>query len=268
MKRINFNIKDRKTLTLGLCLVAVCVFTLTIAYAALNAVLTIQGNAEVVASTWDIHLENARVASGSATTTVPTITSGRTLTFSTTLNMPGDYYEFTVDVVNGGSIDAMIENVVKTPELTEEQAKFLKYEVSYANGESISEKQNIGVGVTMPIKVRIEYRNDLNNSDLPTGQVVLDLALTLEYIQSDGSGTNVLDNGKVLIQFTLGDDIYYAEEGMTWWDWAKSAYNIDGDVYYVTQLMCMFSNKYGRIVTPEGGQTSPNRVIKDGEVYC
>ena len=267
MKKINFNIKDRKVLSLGLFLILVCVFTVTIAYSALNAVLTIQGNAEVVASTWDIHLENARVASGSATTTVPTITSGRTLTFSTTLNMPGDYYEFTVDVVNAGSIDAMIENVVKTPELTTDQAKFLKYEVSYANGESISEKQNIGVGVTMPIKVRIEYRNDLNNSDLPTGQVVLDLALTLEYIQSDGTGSSVKDNGVSLIEFTIGGETFYAEEGMTWWDWSKSAYNIDGDVYYVTQLGCMFSNKYGRIVTPEGGQTSPSRVIKDGEVY-
>ena len=41
MKRLNFNIKDRKVLTLGFCLVLVCVFTLTIAYAALNAVLTI-----------------------------------------------------------------------------------------------------------------------------------------------------------------------------------------------------------------------------------
>ena len=47
MKRLNFNIKDRKILTLGLCMILVCVFTLTIAYAALSAVLTIQGNAQV-----------------------------------------------------------------------------------------------------------------------------------------------------------------------------------------------------------------------------
>ena len=60
MKRFNFNINSR-TLSLVLCLVLVCVFTLTIAYAALSAVLTIAGNAEVVASNWDIHLENARV---------------------------------------------------------------------------------------------------------------------------------------------------------------------------------------------------------------
>ena len=197
MKRINFNIKDRKFLITTLSLVMVCVFTLSIAYAALNAVLTIQGNAEVVASTWDIHLDNPRVTVGSATTNLPVIKTSSTLEFSTTLNMPGDFYEFTVDVVNDGTIDAMIANVVKNPELTVEQAKFLKYEVSYKNGESITTKQLLSKDTTMPIKVRIEYRKDLNNADLPTGQIVLDLSLTLEYIQSDGTGSNVTNNGQV-----------------------------------------------------------------------
>ena len=195
MKRLNFNIKDRKVLTLGLCMILVCVFTLTIAYAALSAVLTISGNARVSAADWDIYLNNPRVTNGSATTEVPVIKTSSTLEFETTLNMPGDFYEFVVDVVNAGSIDAMIENVVKTPELTTDQAKFLKYEITYQNGESITNKQLLAKDTTMPIKVRIEYRKDLVASDLPTGQVVLDLALTLEYTQSDGTASAVTNNG-------------------------------------------------------------------------
>ena len=195
MRQLNFNIKDRKVLYGILSIMLVCVFSLTIAYAALNAVLTISGSAQVTSANWDIHLANPKVTSGSVTTDVPSITSGKTLSFSTTLNMPGDFYEFTVDVVNGGSIDAMIDKVTKTPELTADQAKYLKYEVSYANGESISIKQNIASGVTMPIKVRVEYRKDLTSSDLPTGQVQLTLGLVLDYVQSDGTGTTVKDNG-------------------------------------------------------------------------
>ena len=38
MKRLNFNIKDRKVLYGILTIVLVCVFTITKAYAALNAV--------------------------------------------------------------------------------------------------------------------------------------------------------------------------------------------------------------------------------------
>ena len=214
MKRLNVNLKDRKTLSLVLCLVLVSVFTLTIVYSALSAVLTIQGNARVSAADWDIYLNNPRVKSGSVTTDVPVIKTSSTLEFETTLNMPGDFYEFVVDVVNGGDIDAMIENVVKTPDLTEEQAKFLKYEITYQNGEAITTKQLLAKDTTMPIKVRIEYRKDLNNSDLPTGQVVLDLSLTLEYIQSDGTGSSVKDNGEFINPLTVvsGDGTKKSDE--------------------------------------------------------
>ena len=188
-------LKDRKFLITTLSLTIICVFTLTIAYSALSAVLTIQGNARVSAADWDIYLNNPRVTSGSATANLPVIKTSSTLEFETTLNMPGDFYEFVVDVVNAGDIDAMIEDVVKTPELTVEQAKFLKYEITYQNGESITTKQLLTKDTTMPIKVRIEYRKDLNNTDLPTSQVVLDLSLTLEYIQSDGTGSSVSGNG-------------------------------------------------------------------------
>ena len=195
MKRLNFNIKDRKILTLGLCLILVCVFTLTIAYAALNAVLTIQGSAQVTSADWDIHLANPKVTSGSATTNVPQIKTNSTMDFSTTLNMPGDFYEFTVDVVNSGSIDAMIESVIKNPELDASQKKYLNYEITYQNGESITTKQTLSKGTTMPIKVRIEYRKDLVASDLPTTNTTLNMSLTLEYVQSDGTGTSVPNNG-------------------------------------------------------------------------
>ena len=213
-------LKDRKTLYFVLSIMLVSIFTLTVAYAALSTVLTIQGNARVSAADWDIYLNNPKVTSGSVTTNLPVIKTSSTLEFETTLNMPGDFYEFTVDVVNGGSIDAMIENVVKNPELTPEQAKYLKYEITYQNGEAISSRQTLFKDTSMPIKVRIEYRRDLAASDLPTGQVILDLSLTLEYIQSDGSGSSVPNNGNIPISangdineigtiVTIGDQQFY-----------------------------------------------------------
>lgn len=200
MKRLNFNIKDRKVLITSLCLIIVCMFTLTVAYSALNVVLTINGNARVSAANWDIYLDNPKVEPGSATKNVPEIKTSSRLEFETTLNMPGDYYEFTVDVVNGGDIDAMIENVILTPELSEEQSRFLEYNVSYQNGRSIRTNQLLEKDTRMPIVVRIDYKKDLYASDLPTGQVVLDFTLTLEYIQSDGSGSNVYNNGEFTVQ--------------------------------------------------------------------
>ena len=206
MKRLNFNIKDRKVLTLGLCLILVCAFTLTIAYAALNAVLTISGSAQVTSADWDIHLANPDVTSGSVSDVKPVISNPITATFSVTLNMPGDFYEFTIDVVNAGDIDAMIENITKTPTLSSEQAKYLKYEITYQNGGAITAKQLVEKNSFVRLKVRVEYRSDISSTDLPTTSETLNLGLKLDYIQSDGSG-NVVGGGGVPVSIVADGDI-------------------------------------------------------------
>ena len=76
---------DRKTLYMVLSIVMVSVLTLTVVYAALSTTLQINGQAEVTAANWDIHLDNVVLNSSSATTTAPTITNSTTATFSTTL---------------------------------------------------------------------------------------------------------------------------------------------------------------------------------------
>ena len=103
-------IKNRKILYIILSIVLILVCTLTMAYAVLSVTLNISGSAEVAASNWDIHFENINVTTGSSGS-VPTIKDNTTVNFTTTLNMPGDYYIFTVDIVNDGSIDAMIYSI-------------------------------------------------------------------------------------------------------------------------------------------------------------
>ena len=195
MKKWNLYFRDRKILYLTLSILLVFIFTLTIVYAALNVTLNIVGNAEVIASSWDIHLDNVKVTSGSVNGSCPSIISSTTATFSTTLTNPGDFYEFTIDVVNDGSIDAMIDSIVKEPELTSEQSKYLKYEVMYQNGEDINIRQSLNKGTRIPVKVRVEFKKNIIVSDLPTKTTTLNLKLTLVYSQSDGTSDYVANNG-------------------------------------------------------------------------
>ena len=246
MNRINFNIKDRKLLYGILSIVLVCVFSLSIAYAALSAVLTISGSAQVSSAEWDVHFANINVTSGSVNSNDPVITSPTTAIFSATLNMPGEFYEFTIDVVNDGSIDAMIENITKTPTLTSEQSKYLKYDITYQNGESITTKQLVEKESFVRLKVRLEFRNDLSSSDLPTSSETLNLGLQLDYTQSDGSGSSVLNNGidNNIMEFTIIENgissVYEALENMSWDECMSSGYCKNttfscGDMYYNNQ---------------------------------
>ena len=214
MKKIDFRkiLQDRKTLYLVLTIMIVSVFTLSIAYASLSTILEISGNAQISSADWDIYLDNVEVKSGSVSANAPVISGNSSLAFDVELNMPGEYYEFTVDVVNEGSIDAMIDSVVKTPELTTEQAKYIKYEITYENGESISTNQTLKKGTSTPIKVRVEYRKDLVASDLPSGSTELSLKLTLVYVQSDGTGSEITNNGVQLVNIVSGDGTQVGNE--------------------------------------------------------
>ena len=232
MRRFNFSIKDRKILYLVFSVVLICLFTLTIAYSALSTILSINGNSEVVASSWDIYLSNPSVTNGSVTDDVPTIIGNDTLEFNSILNVPGDFYEFRFDIVNDGSIDAMIDSFVKSPELTDEQKKYLKYEVSYLSGESITEKQLLKKGTKVPVKVRIEYRNDISVSDLPSNATTLDLALRFIYSQSDGTETNIGNGG-------FGSSVFEGRSALFLGDSVSYGYYTDGNGfgYYIDSLV-------------------------------
>ena len=161
----DFFSRDRKTLYIILSIILISIFSLSIVYAALSVTLNITGTADISAASWDVHLDNVNVNTQSVSGTAPTITGGTTATFSTKLEVPGDFYEFTIDVVNDGSIDAMIESVIKTPTLTEAQAKYLNYIIEYQNGESINTKQLVSKNSFVRLKVRVEFRKDITASD-------------------------------------------------------------------------------------------------------
>ena len=191
----------RKNKKFYIVLIIIVLFGVSVGYAAISRVLTITGNSEVKQNTWDIHFENVQIKNGSVTATKePTLENSNTsVNFSFMLDLPGDYYEFTVDAVNKGTIDAMIDSITKTPELTTEQAKYLNYIIEYQNGEQISSKQLVSKNSFVRIKVRVEYRTDISESDMPTTNQSIDLGFTLNYVQADTTAISVKDNGVFVI---------------------------------------------------------------------
>ena len=201
MRRVSIN---SKLLSVILCIVVICVLTLTLAYAALSVTLNIQGNANIVASSWNLYLDNVKVEDGSVSANAP-IVSGVSLSFGAALTNPGDYYEFTVDVVNDGTIDAMINGITKTPELTTEQKKYLNYIVEYENGESITTKQLVESKGLVRLKVKVEFRKDISISDLPSSSMTLNSSFSVNYVQADGSESSVVNDGLAKFIFINGN---------------------------------------------------------------
>ena len=164
-----------------------------VGYAALSATLNINGQTTINKASWDIHMEDINVTSGSVTaTTVPTLdTAKTTVNFSVKLTNPGDFYEFTVKEVNKGTIDAMVSTISKTG-LTTAQAKYLDYIVTYSDRTALAEKQLLKSNQSETLKIRVAFKKDITAADLPTVDTTLNLNFSLTYQQADNSAIAIV----------------------------------------------------------------------------
>ena len=187
------NNKKKNYFTLLLLLVV----TIGIGYAFLTQELTINGTGKVTASNWSIYFDNLVFNSGnvalstgdSAATINPTTLTD--VTYTVTLQKPGDFYEFTVDVVNDGTIDAMIGSVSNKLggveiDATHPLPAYLNYSVTYSDDIAIAPNHLLEAGDTETYKVRLEYRKDISATDLPSTAQSLTLNFSVEYVQADG----------------------------------------------------------------------------------
>lgn len=100
--------KTRKIKILSLVTLIIAVLGLTVAFAALSQNLTINGTANFNTASWDIHFANIETNTvGKATINgVPVINGNVINGFDATLKGPGDQANFSVDIVNEGTINA------------------------------------------------------------------------------------------------------------------------------------------------------------------
>ena len=171
---------------------------IAVGYAAIATTLKINGTSTIKSAKWDVYWENPQVLSGSVTNTAPTLSESDTkATFNVTLNEPGDYYEFTIDAVNNGSLDAKIDTngIVKQVKNASGEVvtpTILKYEVTNNDQEHtaiqeghILAKKSGNTPTKETYRVRVEYRNDegINPSDLDDNDLVFTIEFSVKYVQ-------------------------------------------------------------------------------------
>ena len=160
-----------------------------IGFAFLSSNLTITGNTSVSGNSWNVYFTNVQVTDSSVEASVVPTTTGTNTTsidYTVTLDKPGDFYEFTVDAVNDGTIDAMIQNVNMTS-LDSDVAKYLTYTATYINGVTLASNDVLAKNTTETYKVRIEYKKDISASDLSEESVNLNLTFGVNYQQSSNN---------------------------------------------------------------------------------
>jgi hypothetical protein len=197
---VNRNKKKREGLIITMILLLVVL--IGIGYAALSRTLNISGKSTIAKSTWNIYFDQDTISAASSdgvtVNSAPTVSAdddgnNTKITYDVTLSQPGDYYEFTVAVKNGGTIDAVLDKnptITAVSSLGDDVSNYFNYTVTeVANGKDntiSADDFTVKVNEVRTIKVRVEYKYDIDNEYLQTANKEFDgLTFTMSFSQAE-----------------------------------------------------------------------------------
>ena len=223
---------------------------ISIGYAYLTSVLKINGTTNISKNTWDVHFEDISMITNTTDSSEPTLTEEDTvINFTTNLKVPTDEYSFSVKVVNAGSIDAMLSEVVKAGVSTT-QAKYTEFSVTYLDGTEINVKDKLGAGKSLPLKVVVRYKDDITAADLPSSDQTLSLSMTLTYVQADSSANEV----------TVAES--FATD--SWDTIIKTVKNGNTSFYHVGDTKEIYMGSFGTHTIRIANTSTPDECATDG----
>ncbi len=182
--------KNKNTQLIVIAMLSFAILFMTVGFAAYASTLNINGTATVSPTKWSVHFVNGSYAesTGSVAATDYSVTDN-TVTYTVTLDKPGDFYEFTVNVINDGNFDATLKALTMST-LTAEQAKYLTYTVDYDGHEYNASQSSLSYDLpyaagsnTVPVKVKLTYVQPENSADLPATAATVTLTAALDYQQ-------------------------------------------------------------------------------------
>ena len=218
--------KNKKDSKKTVYLLLLLILGISVGYAALSATLKINGTSIIKSAKWSVHFgedaNDIQVTEGSVTgdnvTTPARIKSGTNNTeieFSVNLPEPGDFYEFTAQVVNDGTLDAIIgegdsavsltvnavdsdNNKVPKDSTTEPEvlgwSKYFTYSVVWddldpkrlpAVGDKLAAPVSPAKKNARTVRVRVYYDKDKvkTNKDLPKKDVTFNINFSMNFVQ-------------------------------------------------------------------------------------
>ena len=278
--------KERKIRKLALVAVIVAVLGMTIAFAALSQTLNITGTSKMEPAEWGIYFDNLSVATtkGKAKDagTAQITNNGLTIdNIEVTLSVPGDTVEYTVDLVNSGTINAEIEDFIM-PTLTDEQKEIIEFKAIYRE-----DNKEVSIGDVLPGKTKepltivVRYKDITDASLLPEEAQSIHFSYEIKYIQTDKTGIvhagnteeYELSKSRYLLKSVdvseNGDEsvmaLFYSDDTITIQGEGKAKSDLSGDTlkFENTELIPF----YKRVIEASGYDASNINSLEDIEIF-
>ena len=167
-------------------------------YAFLTQNLTINGVSKTRGNNWNIYFTNLIINNQSTSLTegdsgaVIDSNDPTQINCRVHLKLPGDFYEFTVDAVNKGTLDAMLDGIyVKLNNNSNfTLPPYLTYSVTAGDGNEVLAHHLLEIEESYNYKIRVEFLKDIEIEDLPDEPASLAFTFEIRYVQSDDNAVS------------------------------------------------------------------------------
>ncbi len=195
--------KEGRIQNFVIALFGIAIVAMSIGFAAYATTLTIGGGSNgtgsnvTIKKAWDVHyddeateatIETADVASKGTITNL----TGTNVTFTATLNQPGEYYQFTLPVENDGTMTAYLDSINMTS-LTDAQKAYLTFTIAYdgvtATNQNVTNitGKSLASGTSKNMVVTVTFNSDTAQSALPSDDATVNLWAELLFEDTDNS---------------------------------------------------------------------------------
>ena len=186
-----------------IALFGITIVAMSIGFAAYATTLTIgggssgAGSAVTIKKAWDVHYDSTKTEAQMETAAVAdngTITNISTtnVTFTATLNEPGDYYQFTMPVKNDGTMTAYLDSINMTA-LTDAQKAYLEFNIAYDGANATNQNltgitgKSLASGASKDMVVTVTFKANTDQSALPASDATVNLWAELLFEDTDNS---------------------------------------------------------------------------------
>ena len=178
---------------------------ISIGFAYLSTNLSLFGTGIFKQNSWDIYFDNITEETYRSDIVTPAVIDNKiTINASVNLKQPKSTYTMYADIVNDGSIDAMLDSWTINNDMDTAESKVFDLKLSYADGVELTKYDLLSAKSFDTIKVTAIYKDDISNSELLTNDGSLNLSITLNYVQAD-EDVRERSTGDIVVTYNYND---------------------------------------------------------------
>ena len=158
--------KNKRTIIINL--IIILLLSISIGYAAIENKINIKGSSTIGANSWIIYFDNitTRVDSIEANIEANTPTEEKnSIFFDINLTNSKEIYSFETEIVNDGTVDAMIEEITLEG-IPEEYNNSIEWQAKYTYGDELQKCDELLAGTRRKIIFKIKRKDDLTLDSL------------------------------------------------------------------------------------------------------